>query len=214
MGSHRSWKQPLWVVLSAQLHPHQQLFSISATMADGPAALLHFILLSALWLWVMGPLGGGRGAAVGGTSWSSLLGHTNSTLSSLAQCSTHAIILSSSVSASSPASLCTQFSQTMSWFLPSICVAIWKTLSPSEDTVAILFLRLRLCLPDGMFYHTVAINIGSFCPLGLHHQAFFLHGTVGLEPCTLLLYSFVYLFIPPPGFWFLLVFWRDHKLRW
>ena len=35
-------------------------FSISATMPDGPAALLHFIFLSALWIWLMGILGGGQ----------------------------------------------------------------------------------------------------------------------------------------------------------
>ena len=54
---------------------------------DGPAALLHLILLSALWIGVADTLEGGP--AVGGTSGSSLLGHTNSTLSSLAYCSTH-----------------------------------------------------------------------------------------------------------------------------
>ena len=65
----------------------------------------------------------------------------------------------------------------------------------------LLFLHLRFCQPDGMFCHVLGINVGSFCLLGLRRHASFLHGTVGLELCTLILYSFVHLFIPPPGFW-------------
>ena len=57
-------------------------FSISAMMPDRPAALLHFILLSALQIRLIDILGGGP--AVGGTSGSSLLGHINSTLSNVA----------------------------------------------------------------------------------------------------------------------------------
>ena len=49
---------------------------------DSLAASPHFILLSALGIWVADALGGGP--AVGGISESSLLGHSNSTLSSLA----------------------------------------------------------------------------------------------------------------------------------
>ena len=56
-----------------------------------------------------------------------------------------------------------------------------------------------------MSCHALGINVGSFCPLGLCCHASFLQGTVGLEPCTLLLCNFVHFFIPPPGFWFLLV---------
>ena len=45
-------------------------------------------------------------------------------------------------------------------------------------------------------------HVGSFCPLGLRGHASFRQCTVGLEPCTLLLYTLVHLFIPPPGLWF------------
>ena len=57
------------------------------------------------------------------------------------------LILSSSVSASSPASLRTQVSPTMPWFVRSICLAKRKTPWPSGD------------------------NVGSFCPLGSHRHA-------------------------------------------
>ena len=74
----------------------------------------------------------------------------------------------------------------------------------------ILFLRLRLCQPGGMFCHMLGINVGSFCPLGLCRHASFLQGTVGLEPCMLLLYSYIQLFILPPGFRFpLVVLWEN-----
>ena len=82
----------------------------------------------------------------------------------------------------------------------------------TENTIIIwrycgefLFLCLRLCQPDVIFCHVLGINVGSFCPRGLRSRASCLQGTVGLEPCTLLLYSFVHLSIPPPGFWFPLV---------
>ena len=56
-----------------------------------------------------------------------------------------------------------------------------------------------------MLCHALAISAGKFCPFGLRHHAVLLQGTVGFELCTLLLYSFVHLFIPPPGFRFPLV---------
>ena len=82
-------------------------FNISAIVLGGPAALSHLILLSTLRIRVTATLGGvgarvGRGwvgwwGAVWGTSGISLLGHSNSTLSILAQRSAHAFILSSSL---------------------------------------------------------------------------------------------------------------------
>ena len=114
-------------------------------MPEGTAALPHFILLSALWIWVADTLGGDRqfggrqfvGWEGGGGCWgSSLLGHSNSTLRGLAESSSQFFILSSSVSASSPASLHKQFLPITSWFVWSICLAIRKTPSPSGDTVA------------------------------------------------------------------------------
>ena len=39
----------------------------------------------------------------------------------------------------------------------------------------------------------------------LRHYASFLQGIVGFESCMFLLYNFIHLFTPPPGFKFLLV---------
>ena len=76
-----------------------------------------------------------------------------------------------------------------------------------ENTITIweyfgeyLFLCFRLCNPDGMLCHLFGVNVGSFCPLDLRRHTSFLKGTIGFEPCTLLSYSFVHMFIPPPGF--------------
>ena len=64
---------------------------------------------------------------------------------------THAFILSSSVSASSPASLRTQFSPTMSWFVWSICLAIRKTPSHHLGILWWIPLSLPQTLPDGRY---------------------------------------------------------------
>ena len=45
----------------------------------------------------------------------------------------------------------------------------------------------------------------EFLALGFRHHASLLHCTLGFEPCTLFSYSFIHLFIPPPGFRFPLV---------
>ena len=81
-----------------------------------------------------------------------------------------------------------------------------------ENTITIweycgkyFFLCFRLCKPDGMLYHMLGVNVGSFCPLDLRRHTSLPQGTIGLEPCTLLSYSFIHLFIPLPGFRFLLV---------
>ena len=68
-----------------------------------------------------------------------------------------------------------------------------------------LFLCRRLCHPNSMFCHVLGINVGGLCLLGLSRLASLLLGLVGFAPWTLLLYSFIYLFIPPPGFRFPLV---------
>ena len=85
-----------------------------------------------------------------------------------------------------------------------------------ENTITIweycgkyLFLCFRLCEPDGMFCHMFGVNVGSFCPLALRRHTSLPQGTIGFEPCTLLSYSFIDLFIPPPGFRFLAVILRE-----
>ena len=81
----------------------------------------------------------GWGPAVRGTSRSSLLGHSNAPLSSLAYYSIHASNLSSSVSASSRASLRAHFSSPTSWGMRFICLTMRITTSPSGNTVAISY---------------------------------------------------------------------------
>ena len=75
-------------------------------------------------------------------------------------------------------------------------ITIWKYCGK------FLFLWLRLCQPDGMLCHTVGVTAGSICLHGLSHLASLLQVVVDFEPCNciLLFYSFVYLFIPTPGF--------------
>ena len=78
LGTYHCWKQSLSVFLPARLLPHQQLTASPIWYQK----MQYFILLSVLRIWVTDTLGGGP--AVGGTSGSSLLGHSNSTLRNLA----------------------------------------------------------------------------------------------------------------------------------
>ena len=111
------------------------VLSISAMMPDGSAALHHFA--------DQGRGHPGRGSAFGGTPGArSLLGHSNSTFNSLAYCSIHVFTLSSSVSASSPASLRRQFSSTTSWFV----LYIWRY-GKHHHHLGILW-RMPLSLPQ------------------------------------------------------------------
>ena len=63
-----------------------------------------------------------------------------------------------------------------------------------------LFLCLRLCQPDDMLCHVLGVLVGSLSLLGLSYPVSLLQGLVGIESCTLLLYSFINLCITPPGF--------------
>ena len=99
---HCQWNMALRSTCSTLSSP--AVFSISIMMADGQAALLRFILLGDLRIRGMDTLGGGQ--RLEKPQGAKPLGHSNSTLSSLALCSTHVFILSAS-----PASLHTQFPQ-------------------------------------------------------------------------------------------------------
>ena len=61
-----------------------------------------------------------------------------------------------------------------------------------------LFLCSRLCRPGCMLCHMLGVNVGRFWLLGLRQHASLFQGIVGFEPCTLLLYIFAHLSIPPP----------------
>ena len=93
LGSHCCWKQPPPVVLSVQLHPHQQLSGSQLWCLVGQQPCK----ISSCWA-----LCGSRqqthrgrgGAKIGATSWSSLLGHPYSSLTSLAYPSLHLVFIS------------------------------------------------------------------------------------------------------------------------
>ena len=122
LGSYHCWKQPPPVsyqlnsfLTSSIQHHSNDAFHLAECFAD-------------LGCWHTGRRGGSWGGRVSGSSLLFHSSHSNSTFRSLTQWSTHVFILSSSVTASSPASLRTQFSPIMSWFVQSICLAIMKAL--------------------------------------------------------------------------------------
>ena len=98
-------------------------FSISATLPYGPAALLHFILLSALRIRVRDRLGGGA------SSWRDLreliVWPLTFHIEVLNQC-LHLVFISERKLICSLASLLTQFLSTMSQILQSTCLVIRK----------------------------------------------------------------------------------------
>ena len=107
-------------------------FSILA-MPGGPAALPHFILLSALPIWIADT---GRMADSWGNlreliAWPFELNIGEPSI--LLYPDLHALFISE---CKPSASLSTQFSPITSCFVRSICLAIWKTTAPSGDTVA------------------------------------------------------------------------------
>ena len=150
-------------------------------MPDGPAALLHFILLSDLWIWVMGTLGGRP--AVGGTSGSSLLGHTNSALSKQPS-----IVLNPM-----PSSCLHQWAQAHQHHCihsshqqcPGFCSPSVWLYGKHYHYLGILW-RILLSLPQTLparrhICHMLGINVGSCFPLGLRCHASTLQGTVDLD---------------------------------
>ena len=130
---------------------------------------------------------------VGGDSF---LGHSNSTLRSLAECSTHVFILSSSVNASSPASLGTQFLPITYWSVQSI----YRQYGKHHHLLGILWrIPLSQTLParrHALPHGWCSCRWVHLSLLGFIHLASFLQGLVSFEPRMLLLYSFT----PPPGF--------------
>ena len=126
---------------------------------------------------------GGGGGSQDGPSGSSLLGHSNSTLRSLAYCSTHVFVLSSSVSTSSPASLHTLFSPIIFWFVQSVCLVIikhhhhlgipWRIPLPLPQ-----ILPARCCALPRAWHHCKQPR----CLLGFSCLASRLQGLVGFEP--------------------------------
>ena len=180
-------------------------------MPEGPTALPHFILLSVLQIWVANTLGGGP--AVGVASGSSLLSDSNSTLGSLVlyPC-LHLAIFNEH-----------KFTSIVAYtdLANDVLVCAIHLFGNTENTITIWGLSgefpfpcLRLCQPDGVLYHVLGVVVGGLYLLGLSHLASLLQGLVGLEPCTLLLYSFIHLFIPPPGFRSPLVVLGDRKRWW
>ena len=77
--------------------------------------------------------------------------------------------------------------------------AIWRCCGESP------FLHLKLCQPGGRLCHTLGINVSRRCLLNLSRFVSLFQGTMAFELCTILLYSFVHLFIPPLGFMSLLM---------
>ena len=94
----------------------------------------------------------------------------------------------------------------------NVLVCVIRLFGDMENTITIwrycakfLFLCLKLCQLYGMFCHALDFNVSRLCLLGISHLASLLQGIVEFEPYKLSLYSFVHLFIPPPGFVSLLV---------
>ena len=137
-------------------------------MPEGPAALLHFILLTALQIWVADTLGGGL--AVGGGGWGWVLRELiawpfkhNVEEPSIVLCPyLHLVIIIERKFTSIIAYTVLANNFLFVW---SICLAIWKTFLPPWPKPSCVLLQ----------------------------------GLVSFEPCRLLLYSFIHLFIPPPG---------------
>ena len=150
-------------------------------MPDGPVALLHFILLSALRIRVADTLGGGPA-----------VGETHVSVRKLTSIIAYTVLTNDVL-----VSAVHLFGDTLN------TITIWGYYDE------FLFLRLRVCQLDSMVCHALGINIGSFYILGLHRHVAFLQGIADLEPCPHVLYSFVHFFIPPPGFWFPLEVFRE-----
>ena len=92
-----------------------------------------------------------------------------------------------------------------SWFVWSICLVIRKTPSPSGATVV----NSSSSASDSAARQHALQCTWHHCRRSLspwpQQFASLLQGLVGFEPCKLLLYCFVHLFIPPPGLRFPLV---------
>ena len=146
-------------------------FSIWAMMADGPAALLHFISLSALQIWV-GRRHKGRRAG----SWSSLLGHLNSTLRSLTPCSKpfHYIVFISE------RKLVGIIQYTV--LANGLCgPSVWRHVKHHHHH-GILW-RISLSLSPTLYAWP---RTWRHCLLGLRCLVALVRGLVGFEPCMLL----------------------------
>ena len=135
-------------------------------MPEGPAAMPHFILLTALQIWVADTL-----AVVGLRELIAWPFKLNVVEPSMVLCPClHLVIIIEHKFTSIVAYTVLANNILFVW---CICLAIWKTSFPPWPKPSWLLLQ----------------------------------GLVSFEPCRLLLYSFIHLFIPPPGFksqwWFL-----------
>ena len=173
LGSHHSWKQPQSVSCLASSTPSSPAaFGISATEYDARMRWASNFAAFLLAERFANPVCAHTGC--GASSWKDprniVAWPLNLNIELRSIVFSPALILSPSVSASSPASMDTQRSPTMSWFVQSICLEIQKTPSPSRDTVvnssfsASNFASLTECFTTGLaspyiVYVSLASNV-------------------------------------------------------